>query len=193
MTNVINVVMYGENQFFGNERKREVIVSSCEFANSCPAFQEGRCASANPKRQNCKYLKVEKVMGYTSKSPKHIAFLEKWKNHEKYNNVKSLLLNLEYIANNEVRIKFTDIKISEVLAGKNGGNVSTKPNITTEYLQKSKVNATSLKRLMDVDVLIPLGGELVPRGKKEEKEDIMFALEKVDPELYGKLKKKMEE
>lgn len=191
MTNVINVVIYGENQFFGNERKREVCVSSCEFANSCPAFQQGRCAAQNPRRGGCKYLKVETVMGYTSRSPKHAAFMEKWKNHEKFNSVKSPLLNFERIANDEVRIKFPEINIADVLSGKSDGTDTPSKSNGIAYLPKTKVNPTSLKRLMDVKVFIELGGKLAPRGKKEEKEKILFALEKVDQELYGKLKKKM--
>lgn len=183
MSNVINVTMFGGKPIFGKgrETKKEVVVSSCEFANSCPALKAGRCSAFNPRMYKCKNHKGETVTGYTSKAAKYHSFIREWKDHEKYEAVENTLKRFEHIGDNKIRISLPHIDVERALAGgSNGYDVVSSKRI--EYFNKEEITAESLKRVMEAYSSPLLGGKL---ENKEEKEEMLLAIKEVDPKLYS--------
>jgi len=116
---VINVVMYGGKSIFGGrETKKVAVISSCEFASTCKALKQGRCASYNPRMYSCQHLKRESVEGYTSRAKKYYKFVREWEGHEKYNVVKSELKRFDYVGDGLIRIELPHIDVPKALKGK---------------------------------------------------------------------------
>lgn len=177
---IVSVSIFGGKSIFGGrETRREVVVSSCPFANSCKALESGRCASNNPRRESCINMSNKTVQGYTSRAKKFNEFMQKWRGHEKYNAVNKGLRRFEYVGNDLIRIKLTHIDIDKALKGENGYRApgAGKPY----YINKSEFNIESLKKIMASYSRPVMGGRL---DSKEAKEEMLIAIKSVDRKLY---------
>src|SRR5690625_4727185 len=115
---IVSISMFGgKGVFGGRETRKEVVISSCSFAEDCKALKAGRCASSNPRMYSCMNMENKTVQGYTSRSMNYGEFVRKWKSHEKYNAVKNGLKRFEHVGNNLIRINLPHINIEKALNG----------------------------------------------------------------------------
>src|SRR5690625_3957490 len=178
----INVTMFGGKGIFGGrETRKEVVISSCDFANDCEALKAGRCASSNPRLESCVNMKNQTVQGYTSRAMKYREFVRKWKGHEKYGAVKNGLKRFEHIGNNLIRIDLPHINIQKALNGESG--YSAMDSGKEHYINKDEFGVEELKKIMQSYSNPLMGGRL---DNKEEKEEMLLAIKEVDRELYNK-------
>ena len=185
---VINITMFGGKGIFGGrETRREVVISSCAFADDCKALKAGRCASSNPRLYSCINMKNQVVQGYTSRAKKYGEFVRKWKGHEKYNAVKNGLKRFEHIGNNLIRIDLPHINIQKALNGESG--YSAIDSGKEHYISKDKFGVEELKKIMQSFSVPLMGGRLY---NKEEKEEMLLAIKEIDRELYDKYIKETE-
>lgn len=84
---VINVDLYGGKSIFGGrEKPLEADVISCDKYATCSYFKNGQCLLVRAfGSSGCKYGKLRRVKGYTSRAKKYGEFKRKWKSHESYN------------------------------------------------------------------------------------------------------------
>lgn len=178
---VVNVVMYGgKNIFGGRETKKVAVVSSCEFASTCKALKQGRCASYNPRMYNCQYLNTKSVVGYTSRARKYHDFVDKWRGHEKYNVVKDGLKRLDCVGDEMIRIELPHIDIMKALDGKSGYDAMGAK--TVGYIKESELTLESLMNLMNSYSHPLMGGGRL--NATEEKQEVLMAIKELKPDLY---------
>lgn len=180
MTNVINVDLYGGKGLFGGrETKKRAVVSSCEFADSCPALEAGRCAASNPYYQDCINLKISTHEGYTSRAAKYHSFVKTWREHEKYNAINNDLKRFEYIGEGTIRIELPHMDILKAVKGESGYDSLSANKIG--YIKRNEFNLESLINLMNSYSINLMGSRLF---SKKEKEEMLIAIKEVDKELY---------
>ena len=176
----INITMFGGKGIFGGrETRKEVVVSSCAFAQDCAALQAGRCASSNPRLYSCINIKNQTVQGYTSRAMKHGEFVRKWRGHEKYGVVKDDLKRFEHIGDNLIRIDLPHINIQKALNG--GSGYCAMDSGKEHYINKDEFGVEELKKIMQSYSIPLMGGRL---DNKEEKEEMLLAIKEIDRELY---------
>jgi len=178
----INVTMFGGKGIFGGrETRKEVVVSSCAFADDCEALKAGRCASSNPRLESCVNMKTKTVQGYTSRAMKYGEFVRKWKGHDKYGVVKNGLKRFEHVGNNLIRINLPHINIEKALNGQSG--YSSMNSGKEHYINKDEFGVEELKKIMESYSINLMGGRL---DNKKEKEEMLLAIKEVDRKLYDK-------
>lgn len=181
MGEVINVVMYGGKCIFGGrETKKVAAVSTCDFANDCPALKAGRCAAHNPRMYECINLRTSYQQGYTSRAMKYHDFVNKWRGHEKYGMVKKSLKNFEHIGGGLIRIELPHIDIDRGLSGDFGYSAMGAKNIG--YIEIDDFNVEKLKNIMASYSLPLMGGGRL--DSSENKERMLLDIKEIDFELY---------
>lgn len=181
MSDVINVSMFGGKGLFGGrEAKKEAVISSCQFANSCPAFQAGRCAAANPRLYECVNLETRTVQGYTSKAKKHGQFVREWSDHEKYGAIKEKMKRFEYIGDNKIQIRLPHIAVDVAMHGAKGYSAMNVKRVY--YVNRDTFTLENLKNIMNSYSVPMMGGKL---DNKEEKEEMLLAIKEIDENLYN--------
>lgn len=179
---IVSISMFGGKGIFGGrETRKEVVISSCPFANDCEALKAGRCASSNPRLASCVNMKNQTVQGYTSRAMKHGEFVRKWKGHEKYNAVKNGLKRFEHVGNDLIRIDLPHINIEKALNGEKGYSAMDSGKV--HYIDKEEFGVETLKRIMESYSVPLMGGRL---DNREEKEEMLLAIKEVDRKLYDK-------
>lgn len=182
MSKVINVSIYGGKDYLlgGRETQRRALIGSCEHADTCVALKQGRCSVADHLWQKCDYLEVSWVNGYTSRAKKFNEFMEKWRSHEKYNNIEKRLKRFEYVANDMVRIELPHIDVEKAAKGEKGYSATKSNNIG--YIKRSDFTVETLINIMESYSYPALGG-----GKlfsKDKKEEMLIAIKEIDKKLY---------
>lgn len=82
----INVNLYGGKGLFGGrETPLEAEITYCDKYKECSFYKQGKCFSAGRWKQNCKFGRKEKILGYTSRAKKYYSFRETYTKDEKYN------------------------------------------------------------------------------------------------------------
>ena len=182
MSNVIDVSIYGGKDYLlgGRETKRRALIGSCRYADTCAALKEGRCSVAEHHWQKCKYLNASWVEGYTSRAKKFDEFMDKWRGHEKYNNVKKSLKRFEYVGSNMIRIELPHMDIERAAKGESGYEAFDSNNVG--YIKRDEFDVDVLINIMESYSLPVFGGGKLTA--KKEKEEMLIAIKEIDHELY---------
>lgn len=181
--NIVNISMFGGRGIFGGrETKKEVVISSCAFADTCEALKNGRCSANNPRTQSCINMETRTVIGYTSRAMKHNEFVSKWRSHEKYGSIEGKLGKFEYIGDNKVRIQLPYIDVSKAIYGSKGHSAISagKPY----YMDKADFTLDVLENIMESYSNALMGGSLKDDSEKP-KEEMLLSIKEIDIELYN--------
>lgn len=177
---IVSISMFGGKGLFGGrETRKEVVISSCPFAQNCEALKVGRCAASNPRLSSCVNIENQTVQGYTSRAKKYYEFVNKWEGHDKYNAINKDLKRFEYVGDNLIRINLPHINIEKALNGEKG--YSSMDSGEVYYTDKENFNVEKLKKIMESYSVALMGGK---NDNQEEKEDMLLAIKEVDRELY---------
>ena len=121
----INVNLYGGKSIFGGrEKPLEAEITYCDKYNECSFYKQGKCFSVGRWKQNCKFGKKSREVGYTSRAKKYYEFKRRWDNDEYRNKLEepnnivgkigdTFVLNTGYLYENESGKYYIDTHFSQ--------------------------------------------------------------------------------
>lgn len=180
----IVVNLYGGKGIFGGKetplRAEEVY---CDKYDKCSLFKNGCCLKVtSPSMSRCKFGKIERIQGYTSRAKKYYQFKDKYKSDDKYNKLShpsncriALIDNYIYVNVTFTIIKYeNDNYLVDTAGFCDGGS----------WIEKDKFDSDLLYKICNYRPYAMMGGEIT-KYKKECIPDMLLQLRKLLPELYN--------
>jgi len=182
---IINITMYGGKSIFGGrETKLNVDILRCDKTDECSFYKKGLCLNNNRAAKGCRFAKIERKEGYTSRSKNCFSWKSKWTNHEKYsilNTAKTMGLIGDVVA---LPYSFMNVRYDPL----NNKNLvfSDSPSNFTSYIRLRDFIPENIDRIINLRPQAIFGGtissyqrEVVPKFK--------IHLSEVFPEVYSEL------
>lgn len=87
---IINVGLYGGKGIFGGrETPLEADIIHCDKYEKCSYYKNNTCLNVRALFSSyCKFGRIQRVTGYTSRAKKYSEFREKWRNHDEYSKLR---------------------------------------------------------------------------------------------------------
>lgn len=180
----INVGLYGGKGIFGGKetpiRAEEIY---CDKYESCSLYKNKSCLNVtSPLSGKCKFGNINRIQGYTSRAKKYYEFRDKYKNDEKYANLKhpsdcKIALIDDYVYLNVV---FTRVDINEK------GNYFVKfVNFSSgdSWIELDKFDCNLLYSICSFRPQAMMGGEITSYKDKEIPNMLLQLKDKL-PELH---------
>lgn len=180
MNKLVNVITKDVTNVFGQIKRKDAIVSSCEFADSCPAFQSGRCAIDFQKCENLKeYIFSRERKMFSKDNSSYNDFVEEWGNIERtFSTIR--LRPFEKIANGRVRMSLLHIDINKALKGESGYSAYLKD--FDYYVNEEELTAKDIRNIMESYSLNSSGNKVY---NEHEKNSMLESIKELCPELYS--------
>lgn len=163
---IINVNLYGGKSIFGGrETPLRAEIISCDKCDKCSYYQNNQCLNVTaPFSKGCKFGKINRIRGYTSRAQKYYTFKTKYEKHEQYNKLKYPSNKLGLI-DNMVVFLYPYITINET----ENGNISLDdPGFGTNiaYIQYEKFTPELINRICKFQPCAIMGGVITSYQNK---------------------------
>ena len=165
---IINVGLYGGKGLFkgGREKPLEASIIHCDKYDKCSYYKNNQCLNVRaPFSRRCKYGKIERVTGYTSRAKKYYEFKSKWEKHEQYSKLKYPPEKLGLI-DNKVVFPYPHIQIEE---NKDGTLKLESPNIFLDelfFVDYDKFTIDFINELCNFKPQAMMGGTILKYQQK---------------------------
>lgn len=180
----INVMLYGGKGIFGGKEvplRAEIIY--CDKSSECSEYKKGKCLKiAGPSAYGCKHGKLEVIKGYTSRAKKYNSFKFKYKEDEKYGNLKDSSSSVVAVIGEDVYIK-SKYAILEKVKETGEYVVSCELFRSGFWIPKSELTADRLYQMCVYRPRALMGGEITSY-RKDVVPDIVLNIRRELPELY---------
>lgn len=156
----INVNLYGGKSIFkgcGNN-PLSADITYCDECNNCSFYKNKKCFNANRLTSRCKYGRVEKIEGYTSRSKKYYSFESLYKTDPTYHLLDAPLNIIGSIGDNIV-LNINGINIDE-----NNEIINDVKFFSIDkelmYIPKNLFTNDLIKKICDFKLIGMWGGEI---------------------------------
>ena len=180
----ISVNLYGGKSIFNKKesplRAEEVY---CDNYEKCSLFKNNCCLSVTaPFSTRCKFGKVNRIQGYTSRAKKYKEFRTKYEKDETYG-------KLSYPSNCKIAIidnnLFLDVGFAKIEESNNEYNVNSVNFGSSEnWIELEKFDCNLLYKICTYKPYAIMGGEITSY-KEKYIPDMLLQLKKLLPELYN--------
>lgn len=175
----INVSLYGGKPLFGGkEQPLEAEEIYCDKTEQCTFYKQGKCLKIRDIGANCgcKFGRIERQRGYTSRSQKYILFQSKYRNDDVYNKLEYPYEHRIALIDDYVWIKLDDVAVQE----KDDGIYYVKDIMFDRgsWIERKAFNIDLLEKICDSKPQYMFSSSLIEKYR-----------DKVVPELLYQMKK----
>jgi len=186
LMDIIDVSLYGGKSIFGGrETPLEASIVSCDKYESCSYYQNNQCLNMRSfLSSSCKHGSRSDKKGYTSRARKYHEFQQKWKSHEKYNQLQYPPKKLGVI-DNEVVFPYPFIQLKK---NEQHQWIITDPGFGSSltFIPRNEFNVELIQRICSFKPQALMGGTI--KSYEEETIPLFLAhLKEVLPELYDQV------
>lgn len=187
----INVSLYGGKPLFGGkEQPLEAEEIYCDKTEQCTFYKQGKCLKIRDIGANCgcKFGRIERQRGYTSRSQKYILFQSKYRNDDVYNKLEYPYEHRIALIDDYVWIKLDDVAVQE----KDDGIYYVKDIMFDRgsWIERKAFNIDLLEKICDSKPQYMFSSSLIEKYRDKVVPELLYQMKKLIPELYSEFVKK---